>query len=96
MKRFKMTAYAALLTLIISSSALAGTIVGARSNRSGTIVGARSGNIAGTRSGNIAGTRSGSIDAARSRRDGIETKFGSLISENIDGILRFFLTGVLF
>ena len=96
MKRFKMTAYAALLTMIISSSALAGTIVGARTNRSGTIVGARSGNIAGTRTGNIAGTRTGNIDPARSRRDSIETKLGSLISENIDGILRFFLTGTLF
>ena len=96
MKRFKMTAYAALLTMIISSSALAGTIVGARTNRGGTIVGARSGNIAGTRTGNIAGARTSNIDPARSRRDSIETKLGSLISENIDGILRFFLTGTLF
>ena len=98
MKRLKVTAYAALLTMTISSTALGGTIVGARTNRGGTIVGARTGNIAGTRAGNIAGTRTGNIDSALSRRDGIDTKsgLGALISENIDGILRLLVSRTLF
>lgn len=70
--------------MTVASTSLAGTIVGARTNRTGTIVGARSGNIAGTRSGNLDGL---------SRRDDIETKFdfGSLVAENMDGLLRLFL-----
>lgn len=97
MKRFKVTAYVAILTMTMSSTALAGTIVGARTNRSGTIVGARSGNIAGARTGNIAGARTGNIDVV-SRRDSIETKLGfsSVVSENIDGLLRLFLARSLF
>lgn len=85
MKCFKATACATLLIMTVSSTSLAGTIVGARTNRTGTIVGARSGNIAGTRSGNL--------DASLSRNH-IETKvdFGSLIAENIYGFLRLFLT----
>lgn len=98
MKRFKVTAYAALLSVTISSTALAGTIVGARTNRTGTIVGARSGNIAGTRTGNIVGANTGSYDSALSRRDTTETRVGlsSVISENIDSLLRLFLTRTLF
>jgi hypothetical protein len=98
MKRFKVITYVAILTMTISSTAFAGTIVGARTNRTGTIVGARSGNIAGTRSGNIAGTRTGNIDPGSLGRNGSEIKLGvsSLISENIDGILRLFLTRTLF
>ena len=94
MKRIKVTAYAALLILTISSTALAGTIVGARTNRTGTIVGARSGNIAGARTGNIAGMRRGNS----SRRDstGGKLDLSSLVTENIDGILRLFLTRTLF
>ena len=98
MKCFKAITYVAILTITISSTAFAGTIVGARTNRTGTIVGARSGNIAGTRSGNIAGTRTGNIDPASLGRDSTEIKLGltSFISENIDGILRLFLTRTLF
>lgn len=84
MKRFKATTCATILMMIVSSTSLAGTIVGARTNRTGTIVGARTGNIAGTRTANL--------DASLSRHD-VETRvdFGSLIAENIDGLLRFFL-----
>lgn len=89
MKRLKVTANAAILVMVISTTALAGTIVGARTTRTGTIVGARSGNIAGTRTGNIAGTRSGNIDRTA-------TKFSSLLAENIDTILGLFLTRMLF
>jgi len=98
MKRFKTTACATLLLMIVSSTSLAGTIVGARTNRTGTIVGARSGNIAGTRSGNIAGTRSGNIDTSLLRREGAEIKldFGAIIAENMDSLLRLFLTRSLF
>jgi hypothetical protein len=86
MKSFKATACATLLIMTVSSTSLAGTIVGARTNRTGTIVGARSGNIAGTRSGNL--------DASLSHRNDIETKvdFGSLIAENLGGFLRLFLS----
>lgn len=86
MKRFKATTCATLLIMTVASTSLAGTIVGARTNRTGTIVGARS--------GNIAGTRTGSLDAGLSRRNDTETKFdfASLIGENIDGLLRVFLT----
>jgi hypothetical protein len=70
----------------VSSTSLAGSIVGARTNRCGTFVGARSGYIAGTRTGNL--------DTGLSRRSDIETEFdfGSLIAENMDGLLRLFLT----
>ena len=86
MTRFKATTCATLLILTISSTSLAGNIVGARTNRTGTIVGARSGNIAGTRSGNL--------NNGLSRRDETRTEsaFGSLIAENINGLLRLFLT----
>lgn len=98
MKRFKAMACATLLIMTVASASLAGTIVGARTSRTGTIVGARSGNIAGTRSGNIAGTRTGNIEVSLGRRDGTDAKldFGSLIAENMDGLLRLFLTRSLF
>jgi cytoskeletal protein CcmA (bactofilin family) len=98
MKRFKAMSWATLLILTVSSTSFAGTIVGARTNRTGTIVGARSGNIAGTRSGNIAGTRTGNVDASLLRQEetGIKTDLSSLISDNIDSLLRLFLTRSLF
>ena len=85
MKRFKATTCATILIMTVSSTSLAGTIVGARTNRTGTIVGARSGNIAGTRSGNL--------NDGLSRRDDVQTTFdfGSLMSENLNGLLRLFL-----
>ena len=98
MKPFKATACATLLMITVSSPSLAGTIVGARTNRTGTIVGARSGNIAGTRSGNIAGTRTGNVDANLLRREEAQAKLdlGLLILENVDGLVRLFLTRSLF
>jgi hypothetical protein len=98
MKRLKGTACVTLLIMTVSSTSLAGTIVGARTNRTGTIVGARGGNIAGTRTGNIAGTRTGSVDTSLPRRDAADAKLdlGSLITGNIDGLLRLFLTRSLF
>ncbi|HKV35006.1 MAG TPA: hypothetical protein VJP89_11805 [Pyrinomonadaceae bacterium] len=90
MKRFKATTCTALLIMTVSSTSLAGTIVGARTNRTGTIVGARSGNIAGTRSGNL--------DAGLSQRNDVQTKFDfdSIIAESMNGLLRLFLTRSLF
>lgn len=98
MKRLKATAYATLLLISVSSTSLGGTIVGARTNRTGTIVGARTGNIAGTRSGNIAGTRTGNVAASLLRREEAQPKleFGSLIMENMDSLLRLFLARSLF
>jgi len=92
MNSFKSIICTAILTMTISSTALAGTIVGARTSRTGTIVGARGGTIVGARTGNIVGARTGVT-----RIDGTETKLGlgSLISENIGGILRLFLESAL-
>ncbi len=72
------------MTVSISSTTFAGTIVGARTSRTGTIVGARAGNIPGARTGNIAGT-SIVIPAERT-----ETRFGLgiLLTENIHGLVR--------
>ena len=98
MKHFKATVYATILVLTISSTSLAGTIVGARANnRTGTMVGARTGTIVGARTGNIAGTRTGVIgdSSRRPGRDGA-FDFTSLISENVDGIIRLLLTRTLF
>ena len=59
MKRFTSILSTLVLAVTISSTTLAGTIVGARTNRTGTIVGARTGNITGARTGNISGTSTG-------------------------------------
>lgn len=100
MKTAKATICAAALTLTLSSTGLAGTIVGARASRTGTIVGARAGTIVGARSGNIAGTRTGNI-AGTSTAGGTSDKgFGrgvsSVLSENFVGIFRLFLESTLF
>ncbi len=100
MERFKATVFVMLLTMTISSTALAGTIVGARTNRTGTIVGARAGTIVGARTGNIAGTRAGNgaDPSGLTRRDGTDDRLNlnSLLSQNIDGVLRLFLARMLF
>ena len=84
MKRFEAGLYATLLIMALSSTSLAGTIVGARTNRTGTIVGARGGTIVGARNGNIAGTRT--VDM------GTKLDFGSFF---VDGFIRLFLTRTL-
>jgi hypothetical protein len=98
MKHVKVIAYVALLTMTISSTALAGTIVGARANRTGTIVGARSGNIAGTRTGNIVRASTGNVDSSLARRANAEPQIGlsSVLLESIDTLLGIFLTRTLF
>ena len=53
MKSLKSTAFAALLTFAIASTASAGTITGSRSSRTGTITGSRTGTITGSRTGTI-------------------------------------------
>ena len=91
MSRFKSIMLVMALTVSISSTTLGGTIIGARSSRTGTIIGARSGNIPGARTGNIAGT---SVVTPPS----VETKynFGVLLTENIHGIIRLFVETSLF
>lgn len=80
-------------TATVYSSVLAGTIVGARTTRTGTIVGARAGNIVGARTGNIAGT-----STSNPRAIGIETRSGvdTFLFENITGILRLLLDNRMF
>ena len=77
----------------VASTALAGTIVGARTSRSGNIAGTRSGNIAGTRSGNIAGTRSGNIAGTATA---VRPERLDLSGFNMDVILRLFMANPLF
>src|SRR5690349_13538044 len=90
MKRFASVISTVMLAVTISSTTLAGTIVGARTNRTGTIVGARTGNIVGARTGNITGARTGNISGtavipgfSRTRLD-----FGSLFSENFVEVIQ--------
>ena len=92
MNRFKSTFCIAVLTMTVSSTALGGTIVGARSSRSGTIVGARGGTIVGARSGNIAGTSTGI------RPDSSQPRFeiANFLSRNMDVVVRLFMESALF
>lgn len=91
---------AAVLIMTISSTVLAGTIVGARASRTGTIVGARGGTIVGARTGNIAGTRTGNIAgtyAITGRNDGkFRRGFNFVLSDNIGSILRLLMESTLF
>ena len=89
MSRFKSTLCIALLTMTVSSTTFGGTIVGARSSRSGTIVGARGGNIVGARTGNIAGTSVGV-------RPGSRFDFSVFLSTNLSVVLRMFVGSPLF
>jgi hypothetical protein len=89
MSRFKSIIFLAVLTISISSTAFAGTIVGARTSRAGNIAGTRAGNIAGTRTGNIAGTSVGT----RPDRGVTRLDLSTLISTTI---FRLLLEGSLF
>ena len=85
MKRFISVLSTVTLAVTISSTTLAGTIVGARTTRTGTIVGARTGNIVGARTGNITGARTGNISGTSmapsfNRRT---QEFDAFLSENI-------------
>jgi|GEM_PF-6303499 len=92
MNRLKSIASIVVLTLIVSSTCLAGNIVGARSNRTGTIVGARSGNIVGARTGNIAGTSLNSQTNVLSSRPALDL----VIYENLVSIFRLLIESPLF
>ena len=89
---------AAILTTTLSPSTLAGTMVGARASRTGTIVGARTGNIVGARTGNITGARTGNISGTsmNPNSEAVDTDIRELISANIFHILRLLVERPLF
>ena len=90
MKRFASILSTIMLAATISSTTFAGTIVGARSSRTGTIVGARTGNITGARTGNISGTLTGS--GFNNSKSGFE----ALLSAHIVEIVRLLIDSQLF
>jgi hypothetical protein len=90
MQRFTYFVCTAVLTLTLFSTTFAGTIVGARANHTGTIVGARTGNITGARTGNIAGA---SLIPSRSASKG---DLRLLLSENVADIVRLLLESLAF
>jgi hypothetical protein len=90
MNRFKSTLCIAVLIMGATSTAFGGTIVGARTSRSGTIVGARGGTIVGARNGNIAGT-STVVRTQSSRYD-----LTVLLTRNMGVVLRLFMESSLF
>jgi hypothetical protein len=92
MSRFKSILCVAVLTMSVSSTVLGGTIVGARSSRSGTIVGARGGTIVGARSGNIAGTST----AVRPDSSQPTFDFTGFLSRNMGVAIRLFMESSLF
>jgi uncharacterized membrane protein len=79
------------LTVTVSSSALAGTIIGPRSSRTGTIIGTRTGTIIGTRTGNPVTSRTevpANVD--RSQLNQV------LLSENLFSLMRLFIESAIF
>jgi hypothetical protein len=84
MNRIKSIMLVLAMTVSVSSTTLAGTIIGGRTSRTGTIVGARGGNIPGARTGNIAGP---SIVVPSERT---ETNFGLgiLLTGNLHDVVR--------
>lgn len=98
MKRFAALFAPATLIMIFASSTFGGTIVGARSSRTGTIVGARTGNIVGARTGNITGARTGNIagTSVSPNLDGSRQGIEALLSENFVGIVRLLIYSPLF
>jgi hypothetical protein len=91
MNRFKSIMLVVAMTIGVSSTTLGGTIIGARTSRTGTIIGARSGNIPGARTGNISGTSVVTPPSAETKYN-----FGILLTENIQGIIRLFVETSLF
>jgi hypothetical protein len=92
MKTLKSALLIAVLTVTVSSSAFAGTIIAPRSSRSGTILATRTGTILATRAGTQATPRTETVMDRSSANQG----FGILLSENIFGLLRLFLESSLF
>jgi hypothetical protein len=98
MKRFASVLSTVALAVTISSTTFAGTIVGARTSRTGTIVGARTGNIVGARTGYIPRARTGNISgtAMTSGLNRTRLDFGALFSENFIEIIRLLTESPLF
>ena len=92
MKRSASFVANATLIVTLASNTFAGTIVGARSSRTGTIVGARNGNIVGARAGNITGARANASGTSivTDPRQGLE----ALFSENFAGLVRLIYSPV--
>ena len=98
MKRFTSIPASIMLFVTITSTTFAGTIVGARTNRTGTIVGARTGNIVGARTGNITGARTGNISGTSITPigNGQTRDSEALLSEHIVEIVRLLIESALF
>jgi hypothetical protein len=87
------------LTVTVSSSALAGTIIGPRSSRTGTIIGTRTGTIIGTRTGTIIGTRTGNPVTSRTEVPANVDRSQLnqvLLSENLFSLMRLFIESAIF
>jgi hypothetical protein len=98
MKRSTSVVLALALAITLAPNAFAGTIVGARTSRTGTIVGARTGNIVGARTGNITGARTGNISGTSfgTSVDRSRLSFESLLSGSVVDIARLLLDNPLF
>lgn len=88
MDRLKSTICALIVTITISSTALAGNIGGMRTTSAGNIGGMRT-----SSAGNIGGMRTSSAGNIGGLRTKTETSYelGIAISENIGGLIRFLL-----
>jgi len=86
------------LAVNLASNTFAGTIVGARSSRTGTIVGARTGNIVGARTGNITGARTGNISGTSfsSSVDRSRVGFESVLTGTFLDLFRLLLENPVF
>ena len=98
MKRTTSVVLTLAVAITLASNTFAGTIVGARTSRTGTIVGARTGNIVGATTGNITGARTGNISgtAFGSRADQSRLAFDSLLSAGFVDIFRLLVETPLF
>lgn len=62
MKRLQITLAAITLVFTLSTASYAGTIIGSRTNKVGTIIGSRTGTIIGSKTGTIIGSKTGSAE----------------------------------
>jgi len=92
MKTLKSALLTAVLTVTVSSTTFAGTIIAPRSSRTGTILATRTGTILATSTSNQATPRTETaMDRSSANQD-----FGILLSESIFGLMRLFLERSLF
>ena len=98
MKRFTPVILSFAVAITFASNTFAGTIVGARTSRTGTIVGARTGNIVGARTGNITGARTGNISgtSVAGNVDRTRSGFESLLNGSFLDIFHLLLENPLF